>query len=424
MASADGPNWTDRIELFGSIPDMRTHDETSMQNLSTRDKQRLTWLAGGIVFLLFILMVAIVGFQLGMSRGLSQAQAAAATAAAQRAALVASTFTPTASATATNTRAPTFTPTSTSTPTPTPSTAGEWAERYITTASEGLNTLSRLDFSPERAEALVERLAQESGMAFVPVSYTQLSDDPWAAFVSPRTPQGDALPMLFWRNASLGDLVQGQLLGDVVETLTDPLTGQEPLVAGLSLGVLRSDPQGRYHALLIERPEAGSKLSAILLSQARPGGPFSLTWRSNDDPVWSFQAVDSTVGFEDTDGGWMPDVVIRGPLPVDSPLRERDDLPSVFIEQSPFARQRLEARWKPMLEGNGDPGAPAVLAGYQLQSTTVEPSPLTTLASMLDRLQAGDVNRAQAYTTRIDILDEAARLGMIAAWRLDGGIHQ
>ncbi len=173
-----------------------------MQNLSTRDKRRLTWLAAAIVTLLFILMVATIGFQLGISRGLSQAQAAAATAAAQRGALVASTFTPTASATATNTRAPTSTPTSTSTPTPTPSTAGEWAASYITTASEGLNTLSRLDFSPERAAALVERLAQESGMAFVPVSYTQLSDDPWAAFVSPRTPQGDALLMLFWRSAS------------------------------------------------------------------------------------------------------------------------------------------------------------------------------------------------------------------------------
>ncbi len=203
-------------------------------------------------------------------------------------------------------------------------------------------------------------------------------------------------------------------MGDVVEALADPLTGQEPLAAGLSHGVLRSDPQGRYHALLIERPEAGSKLSAILLSQTQPGGPFSLTWRSNDDPLWSFQAFDSTVVFEETDEGSMPDVVIRGPLPVDSPLRERDEVPSVFIEQSPFARQRLEARWRPVLESETDSTAPAILAGYQLQSATVEPSPLTTLASMLEFLQAGDVTRAQAYTTRIDILDEAARLGMIA----------
>lgn len=230
-------------------------------------------LAAAFVAALFLVFVWVVGYQLGMARGLSQAQAAAATAQAQLIAMQAPTATNTPTPTATSTPEPTFTPTLTPTPTATPATAGEWADRYLANALEGLNTLSLLDFTPERAAALVQTLAQEAGMAFVPVSYTELSTEPWAAFVSPRTPDGTPLPMLFWRNANGGNEVQGQLLTDVVDALADPQNGYVPLAAGLSHGVLRSDPQGRYAALMLEQPPARGCVCLFVVAAAA-GRPF------------------------------------------------------------------------------------------------------------------------------------------------------
>lgn len=363
--------------------------------------------------MLFLVFIAIIGYQLGVSRGLSQAQAAAATAQAQRVIQLAPTFTPTTTETATSTREPTFTPTLTATPTATPATAAEWADRYFANALEGLNTLALIDFTPERAAALVQRLAQESGMRFVPVSYFELASEPWAALVAPRTPDGTPLPMLFWRNANAGNQVQGQLLTDAVAALTDPVTGYAPLVAGLSHGLLRSDTQGGYHILMIERPEAQEKLTAYLWSQPQAGAPFAVTWRSSDDPAWSFTAAESSVALADGER-FLPDIVIKGALPADSPLRTQAGVPGVFVEQAPFAREQFTVRWQPALASDADPAAPATVTGYRLVSTELATTPLTTLAAFLALLQAGDVNRAQTLTARIDILNEASRLGMVA----------
>lgn len=384
-----------------------------LQNLPRRDKRRLSWLAGLFVAALFLVFVGVVGYQIGMSRGLSQAQAAAATAEAHRIALLAPTATNTATATATSTRAPTSTPTATATPTATPATADEWAQRYLANALEGLNTLSLLDFSPQRAQALVQALAQESGLSFVPVSYYELSQDPWAAFVSPRTPDGTPLPMLFWRNTSSSNEVQGQLLTTSLSALGNDQPGYTPLAAGLSLGVLRSDPQGHYAVLMIEQGTAGQDIKASVWSQAQPGGPFALTWRSADEPAWSFRAADSRVELVDGER-FLPDMVVSGPLPAGSLLRTQAGVPAVFIEQPPFAGTRFTVRWQPALASDADPAAPAVLTGYRLAATTVDATPLTTLASFLDLLQKGDANRAQDLVTRLDLLSEAARLNMVA----------
>ncbi len=370
-------------------------------------------LAATFVAVLLLFFVGIVGYQLGMSRGLAQAQAAAATAQAQRLAQLIPTATETATATATNTRAPTFTPTATATATATPATEAEWAQRYLADALEGLNTLSLLDFSPDRAAALVEALAQESGMSFVPVSYFELSAEPWAALVTPRTPAGVPLPMLFWRNAAGGSQVQGQLLSGDVAALRDPQSGYTPLSAGLSQGVLRSDPEGRYAALMIEQPAAGANLAAYLWSQAQPGGAFSLIWHSSDEAGWSFPAAESHVTLREGER-FLPDIQIEGPLPVDSQLRSQANVPSVFIEQPPFAGIRFTVRWQPALASDADAAAPAVLTGYRLAATELAATPLTTLATFFDLLQQGDANRAQELVTRLDLLSEAARLNMVA----------
>ena len=294
----------------------------------------------------------------------------------------------------------------TPTPTATPATAAEWADRYLANALEGLNTLSLLDFSPERAAALVQTLAQEAGMAFVPVSYTELSTEPWAAFVSPRTPDGTPLPMLFWRNANGGNEVQGQLLTDVVDALADPQSGYVPLAAGLSQGVLRSDPQGRYAALMLEQPAARADVSAYFWSQPQPGAPFVLVWRSSDEPAWTFRAADSQVTLADGER-FLPDMRVDGPLPADSLLRTQAGIPAVFIEQPPFAGTRFSVRWQPALASDADPNAPDTLTGYRLAATEVAATPLTVLATFLDLLQKGEANRAQDLVTRLDLLSEA-----------------
>ncbi|MBK8046344.1 MAG: hypothetical protein IPK16_03955 [Anaerolineales bacterium] len=388
--------------------------QSRLKNLTPRDRRLLALLVAASLVGLLVTFVAIIGYRFGMSRGLAQAQAAAATAQAQRENLVLlPTASPTPSETTTATRAPTDTPTSTATPTATPATPAEWAERYLVTALEGLNTLSALDFSPERAAALVQRLAQDSGMAFAPVSYTELSADPWAALVSPRTPDGTTLPFLFWRDTTTNNRIQGQLLATQLAPFADAGSGYTPLATGLSNGVVRSDPQGALHALLVERPEASTELSALLLSQPQPGAPFEVTWRSADEPAWSFLAADSAVTLEDADR-FLPDILIRGPLSTENPLRAQAGAPGLFVEQPQFARQQFNIRWRPALASDTDSTAPATLTGYRLDSAEVDESPLTDLSLFLALLQGGEVNKAQKYATRIDILNEASRLGMVA----------
>ena len=370
-------------------------------------------LAAAFVAALFLIFIWIVGYQFGMARGLAQAQAAAATAQAQLIAMQVPTATNTPTPTATSTPQPTSTPTLTPTPTATPASAAEWADRYLANTLEGLNTLSLLDFSPERAAALVQTLAQEAGMTFVPVSYKELSSEPWAAFVSPRTPDGTPLPMLLWRNTNGGNEVQGQLLTDVVNALADSESGYVPLAAGLSQGVLRSDPQGRYATLMVEQPTAREDVSAFVWAQPQPGAPFVLIWRSSDESAWTFRAHDSQVSLVDGER-FLPDIRIDGPLPADSTLRTQAGIPGIFIEQPPFAGTRFTVRWQPLLASDTDPNAPATLHGYRLAGTEVAATPLTSLASFLDLLAKGEANRAQDLVTRLDLLSEAARLNMTA----------
>jgi outer membrane biosynthesis protein TonB len=360
--------------------------------------------------LLFLLLISWVAFQVGARSGLARAQRAAATAQAQRAALL-PTPSPVASPTATATPAPTSTPSPTPTPTTTPASAEEWAERYYVRVLEGLTTLAAVDFSPERAAGLIERLAQEQRLAFVPVSYFELARSPWAAFVAPRTPDEVQLPMVFWQDKTNGDRLQGQLLTGAVATLTDAATGYEPLAAGLSHGVLAVDPQGRHHMLLVERPEAQTNLSAYVFSQPVPGAAFTLSWRSADDPLWSFLAAASQVELRPVEGQFLPEIVVTGVLPPDSPLRTQGTVPAVFTEQAPFARQRLEARWLPRLEST-EASAPATVTGYRLESVAVDPTPLTTLATIMALLQSGQVNQAKDYVARVDLLNQAFEFGM------------
>lgn len=360
---------------------------------------------------LLIIFIAVIAFQLGRSSGLSQAQEAAATAAAMQVGRAA-TFTPTASATATETPAPTFTPTLTPTPTATPASPAEWADRYFNLALAGLNTLAALDFTPTRAADLTRRLAYAQGLVFAPASYYELSRDPWAAFVTPRTPNGTALPMIFWRSSETGDSIEGQLLLDAVAALRDPTTGYTPLVAGVSHGALAVDAQGIRHVIMVERPEARGQLTAYLWSQAAPGGPFTVVWRSDEDPQWRFRAADSRVSLAPNAERVLPDLIISGPLPADSAIRTEDGAAGVFIEQAPFAQQRLETRWQPLLASDLDANAAARIIGYRLAQAEVQATPLSTLATILSLLQSGQINRAQSLVARIDLLTDMFNLGL------------
>lgn len=131
------------------------------RQLTPRQRRQMQLTGAVLVGFLLVALIAGVAFQLGQSIGLARAQEAAATAEAMRSALGLS-LAPTPSATATETLEPTFTPTRTPTPTATPASPREWAERYFNLAMQGLTTLAALDFTPERAGALVERLAHGS----------------------------------------------------------------------------------------------------------------------------------------------------------------------------------------------------------------------------------------------------------------------
>ena len=384
---------------------------STLQSLSLRNRSQLRLIAAGLVAVLLVFFIALLAFQLGRSSGVSTAQQAASTAEAMRAAL-ASTFTPTASATATETPAPTFTPTRTPTPTATPASPAEWAERYYGLLLEGLNTLSVLDFSAPRAGALAQRLAQEQGLIYVAASYFELSAEPWAAFVAPRTPAGVPLPMFFWRSTETGNQVVGQILTDAVATWADPDGGYTPLVAGISQGALRTDAQGRSHIVTVDRPEARSKLTTYVWSQTLPGSNFAVLWRSDDDPQWTFRAADTSIVLEENPDRVLPDLLLTGPLPADSAIRTEEGAAGIFIEQAPFAQQRLQARWQPSLASDSDPNAPAQLTGYRLAQVEVQPTPLSALATILAWLQDGQISRAQSYVARIDLLTDMFNLGL------------
>jgi hypothetical protein len=145
------------------------------------------------------------------------------------------------------------------------------------------------------------RLAQNRGLTVASVSYRELGQEPWAALVTPFTPDGEPLPMLFWRNEGAGGQIQGQQLRALLPAAPDgaPL----PLTAGLAASAVARDVQGRYHLLMVERPEAGPQLSAWLWSQPQPGSPFVPVWRSADDPNWRFPAASAQVELTPNEDG-------------------------------------------------------------------------------------------------------------------------
>ena len=366
----------------------------------------------GVTLLVLLAVTIGLAYGFGRSHGLADALATV-TAQPQPLGLIAPTFTPTTVATPTPSPSATATPTPSATPSPTPSTAAEWAEDYFAGALEALATLAAVDFSPDRAAALLPRLAQGMGLAIAPVSYSELGQAPWAALVTPLTPDGEPLPMLFWRNDGAGGQIQGQQLRDLLAGAT-PADGPMPLTTGLAGGVVARDAQGRYHILMLERPEAGPQLSVWLWSQPQLGSPFVPVWHSADDPNWSFPAVDAQVELApNEDDRLLPDLLIRSPLPDDSLVRAQAGAPAIFVEQPPFARQQLESRWQPALASDTDPNAPPLLTGYRVQRAELVPTPLTALANLLAALQAGDASGAQAYAVRFDILDQAADLGIV-----------
>jgi hypothetical protein len=322
---------------------------------------------------------------------------------------------PSATPTATNspTPVPTLTPTATFTPTPLPASLEEWSARFQELSTAGLNSMTSLDFSPQRAQALLRRMAQAQSLVYVPISYNELSDAPWSALVVPRTPSGEAIPILFWQEPNAGNRVQSQLLLNLFP-LVDGKTDYTRLLGGLSQGALSVDDEGLFYALLIERPgraaARGPLLTAYLLKQTNPAGGFTMEWRSEDDGTWNLDAEGSEVSLKAIDGQSLPEIIASAPL-AGSDLRSQLNASNVWIEHPLFARQQVVTRWSPIVEDVVGEGGQGTVA-YRLKSAELAPSPLTAFGLVLERLQAGDVTAAATYANRIDLIQQAFELGL------------
>lgn len=361
-----------------------------------------------------LLIVLTVVYIVGLARGRGDLQEAVedAAATAQAQALldqIVATATPTPTPTLTQT--PTVTPTPSETPTPTPSPSPsptpaspeEWADRFLQQSLLGLNALAGLEFTAERAEALLRNMAQQQSLIFAPVSHFTLSEQPWAALAVPRTPDGRALPMLFWQEPNDQNRVRGQLL---LDQFSEPaLRSYAELRAGLQHGVMRSDEQGRFHALLVERGEGSGPLPVWLLAQPAPGSDFSLIWSSVADPSWAADGASGSITLVEPESGFLPDLVVDAPLPAGSELRSVVRAPGTFVEQPPFARQWANSRWTPATFG--DLNAGGAVTGYRLSTAGLRSTPLTSLAQVLALLQAGTVDNALTYATRLDVVQQA-----------------
>jgi hypothetical protein len=365
--------------------------------------------------LLGLLILSTIVYLIGLARGRSDVDMAVATAQAQMQLLqLGATETP--SATPTNTETPTITPTPSETPTPTasptpsptPASPEEWAQRFRDQAVEGLNAISGLEFTSERAAALLRSVAQQQFLVFAPVSYSQLSNSPWAALVVPRTPDGLALPMLFWQDANDQNRLRGQVLLDLFAG--SGAANYTTLYPGVQQGILRSDPQGRLHALLVERPESTGSLPVYLLAQTAPAADFALVWNSLSDELWSVDAQESSLSLVENDANFLPDMVVDGTLPAGSALRGVVRAPGTFVEQAPFARQWANSRWTPTTLG--DLNAGGSVSGYRLQGAGLRSSPLTSMAQIIALLQAGSVDTALTYASRLDTVQQAFDLGL------------
>ncbi len=220
--------------------------------------QNRTYFVGGVGIIVVAALVVV--YFAGFASGRRNAAVGFLTIEAQQLIGMVATFTLTPAATvsptptATGTRLPTATPSATPTATTTPASPEEWADRFQALATTGLNAISIAEFDSSRAQALLQRIAQEQLLHFVPVSYHELAAEPWAAVAMPRTPDGKVLPMLFWREANDRNRIRSQfLLAQFSESPGAP--DYSSLVAGIDKGVFRIDAQGRGHILLIERPE-------------------------------------------------------------------------------------------------------------------------------------------------------------------------
>lgn len=364
-------------------------------------------------FLGLLILLTIV-YLIGLARGRGETSAAIATAQAQ-AMLQQMVATDTATATPTHTETPTITPTPSETPTPTasptpsptPASPEEWAQRFLDQSANGLNLIAGLEFTPERAEALLRASAQQQFLIFAPVSYVTLNASPWSALVTPRTPDGKALPMLFWQEPNDQNRVRAQLLLDLFDTAEG--RDYQALRPGLQQGAMRGDPQGRFHALLVERPGAAPILPAYLLAQPSPAADFALVWSSLNEPLWSVEAQQSSVTL-DPQSSFLPDMVVDGLLPAGSALRPEVRAPGTFVEQAPFARQWANSRWTPAILG--DLSSSGAITGYRLQGAGLRSTPLTSLAQIISLLQSGGVDQALTYATRLDLVQQAFDLGL------------
>ncbi|MEM7537832.1 MAG: SH3 domain-containing protein [Chloroflexota bacterium] len=367
----------------------------------------------------------------------------------------AATSTPTAtlSPTATQSVTPSTTPTPTLSPTPThtptntplPSSPEEWAERFKQQGIDKLNgwlssmyatdeLSSNINAGFPQAETLLQQAAHEQELLYVPVSYTRIDTSQlattqpnlatqWAAIVSPRTSDGQVLPVLFWQTANGDNRFQGQVLLDQFLQAernidADATQSYKSLQAGLQTAIMRMDAQGRRSILLIERADASQtrrNLGLYLFAQAQPAANFDLLWRSEDAQYWSAQAIDSQHTFIEPSqdvavtGQVFPDLEITAPIPAgDNELRTYLNAPALFTEQPPFARQWATTRWTPIQPDDGS----YPIVGYRLLDTSLHPTPLTTLAYVLTYLQQSNINEAENYTSRVDLLQQAFDLGL------------
>ena len=379
--------------------------------------------------LLGFVLFLIIAYNAGYQRAQSIFTRLQLTLEAQRIAVAVPTYTPTpeASATATNTATVTHTPTPTTTATPTvtptptttatPASAEQWSLRFADQATTWLNALSELDFTAERAAETVRQAALAQALQFVPVSYFLLAEEPWAALAMPRTPDGTVLPTLFWRDRNTDNAVRSQSLLDQFRSASG-VKDYTNLFAGIRQGLLRFDDQGRGQLLLIERPGSTVNLMVYLLSQPSPAKNFQMAWRSDQEALWSLQALDSEIELVERADSSLPTLNIMAPLSGQGTLRQRIDAPNRLIEQAPFARQWAETSWEPINANSEREGGGSGIAGYRLATAALRPTPLSILARLLAFLQSGSINEATAYAGRVDLIQQMGDLGLAdpAAW--------
>ncbi len=378
------------------------------------NKQRLQAAGAGIIL---IIVALIVAYNAGLARGRLRVReellAVQAQLVAQLSATptVIDTPTPTETPTPSLTPTPTWTPTQTPTPTATPASPEEWAMRFRTLAEEGLNTAGMEEFDNARAESLLRGIAQEQGLLFVPATYFELAGSPWAALVAPRTPSGEALPMLFWREPNDRNRVRSQDLLPVLST-SEAGVDYRTLLAGVTYGAVRSDFLGRLHVLLVERPEINPLLSVTVLYQPQPGGEFAALWKSRDDPLWSIEAAGSQLQVQESAESLLPDIQIIAPLAATGDLRKRLDAPDAFVERPPFGRQWAATLWRFVSIEDAQELSGVVRPGYNLEDAVLVSTPLTALAHVLAALQTTDVGSASNHVSRIDLLQQAYDMGL------------